>query len=1286
MPIMFLLMALNVNAQLSKNHWLPPIHTSRPNQVQDHYVYLSTPEATPFTVAITTGDGTPIAGSPFTISQGNPTTVLIGNAQPSALFLDINDVNIVNDKGLILTAPYNFYVTFKVRSKSQAELAVSKGENALGTTFRLGSVPQENVSTVRNFTAGIMATENNTVVTISDYDTDVVFSSGTGNVLLDTQTFTLNAGESVVLAGVASVALANKAGFIGALVTSTKPVAVTTGNALGGVSNNKHDFNIDQIVPFDFVGNEYILLKGNGSALTERPLVVAHIDNTEVYINGNALPTATLNAGEYLFVDSSNYQGINNKNMYISTSQNVYMYQLLAGAIGNQTSGLNIIPPLKCIGITAIDLMPSIDSIGTNFYSTDIFIATQTGAVVTLNNTAITALPEPVLGNPDWESYRLSGYTGDVKVESTLPMITGIFGASGAAGFSGYYSSFALEDPTNSSIDVCSSETIDLFSEILGQLPAGGVWTPALASGTDIFDGSIDTAGVYTYTISDTCSIKSVDVTVTIVPNPVSPTSTGDISVCEDGMPQTLDANNAIIPVTGQTITWYNASGAVVTAPILTSTTPSTVTYFATVTDNATGCESLNNTRVILSIVSSLPPPSSTGDITVCEDGTSQTLDANNAITPTANQTITWYNASGAVVTTPKLTSITPNTLTYFAKVTDNATGCESSNNTRVILSIVSSLPPPSSTGDITVCENGTSQTLDANNAITPTANQTITWYNASGAVVTTPILTSTTPQTVAYFATVTDNATGCESLNNTRVILTINAAPIEPTSTGDITVCENGASQTLYANNAITPTANQTVTWYDASGAVVTDPILTSTTPDTVTYFATVTDNATGCESLNNTPLILTINAAPIAPMNIGDITVCEDGTSQTLDANNAVMPNAGQTINWYDNTGAVIASPILTSTTDATITYFATVTDNATGCESITNTAVILNITPTPLAPISSGDINVCEDGTSQTLDANNAITPATGQIITWYDVSGAVVTTPILTSTTPDTVTYFATVTDTITGCESFINTPVILSINAIPIVYLGEDFVLCVDPLTGIGSQTVSVENQPANNETYTYTWTPKNPNLYTNGEESAIFNITTNGTYDVRVTNNTTGCFNFDSITVTQSSAPDSATAEIVSAIFSSNNTIEVSVKGGFGIYEYSIDNGFTWQSEPVFSNLDGGSYTILVSDIERCDIIETNSVFVITYPLFFTPNGDGINDTWSINAKTLPNATTYIFNRYGKLLKQLNSSQNEKWDGTYINNILPTSDYWFLFEYEDNGSTKQFKTHFTLKR
>ena len=87
---------------------------------------------------------------------------------------------------------------------------------------------------------------------------------------------------------------------------------------------------------------------------------------------------------------------------------------------------------------------------------------------------------------------------------------------------------------------------------------------------------------------------------------------------------------------------------------------------------------------------------------------------------------------------------------------------------------------------------------------------------------------------------------------------------------------------------------------------------------------------------------------------------------------------------------------------------------------------------------------------------------------------------------------------------------------------------------------------------------------------------------------------------------------------------------------------------------------------------------------VMGIPKFFTPNSDGINDTWNIQGITPSYASSiiYIFDRFGKLIKQI-SPLGAGWDGTYNGQLLPADDYWFTMQLSDN---RNIKGHFTLKR
>ena len=131
---------------------------------------------------------------------------------------------------------------------------------------------------------------------------------------------------------------------------------------------------------------------------------------------------------------------------------------------------------------------------------------------------------------------------------------------------------------------------------------------------------------------------------------------------------------------------------------------------------------------------------------------------------------------------------------------------------------------------------------------------------------------------------------------------------------------------------------------------------------------------------------------------------------------------------------------------------------------------------------------------------------------------------------------------------------------------------------------------------------------------------------------------------------------------------------------GLGNYEYSID-GIHYQDSNQFLALYSGEYTVHVRDKNGCGT-STEEVFLLMYPKFFTPNEDSFNDTWNIKFSDLEtNLTVKIFDRYGKLIKEL--IQNNDWNGTMNGHELPSDDYWFVATRTDG---KEYKGHFSLKR
>jgi gliding motility-associated-like protein len=153
---------------------------------------------------------------------------------------------------------------------------------------------------------------------------------------------------------------------------------------------------------------------------------------------------------------------------------------------------------------------------------------------------------------------------------------------------------------------------------------------------------------------------------------------------------------------------------------------------------------------------------------------------------------------------------------------------------------------------------------------------------------------------------------------------------------------------------------------------------------------------------------------------------------------------------------------------------------------------------------------------------------------------------------------------------------------------------------------------------------------------------------------------------------------------VIGGFSSTENTVEVLRDNlGVGDYEFALDNG-GFQGESYFTQVKPGMRKVNVRDKIGCGIA-TVTVGVVGYYKYFSPNNDGINDTWQVlGLKTTFNnlSDVYIYDRYGRFLVQL-SGADEVWDGTYQGEPLPADDYWFRLELEDG---RVYTSHFSLIR
>ena len=101
--------AITGYSQLDSIHYLPPMHSRTESQIGDHFLYLSTPETTPFTITLKDGAGN-ILATPL-ISNSSPFAYQI-NSTYSDVVIDPVFLNTVLTKGIIATAQKQFYMNF----------------------------------------------------------------------------------------------------------------------------------------------------------------------------------------------------------------------------------------------------------------------------------------------------------------------------------------------------------------------------------------------------------------------------------------------------------------------------------------------------------------------------------------------------------------------------------------------------------------------------------------------------------------------------------------------------------------------------------------------------------------------------------------------------------------------------------------------------------------------------------------------------------------------------------------------------------------------------------------------------------------------------------------------------------------------------------------------------------------------------------------------------------------------------------------------------------------------
>jgi gliding motility-associated-like protein len=253
---------------------------------------------------------------------------------------------------------------------------------------------------------------------------------------------------------------------------------------------------------------------------------------------------------------------------------------------------------------------------------------------------------------------------------------------------------------------------------------------------------------------------------------------------------------------------------------------------------------------------------------------------------------------------------------------------------------------------------------------------------------------------------------------------------------------------------------------------------------------------------------------------------------------------------------------------------------------------------------------------------------------------------------------------------------------LTVNPLPEFEVEQSDIFCFDGNT----ITLQVFNPTGN---YTFEWRDSTGNFLANGTQ---ITVSQSGLYTIQAFSDTcvSEVYEFN---VVQSAVAEIDLEDITITQFSDNNSISINNSNGnlgIGDYEFALDNpDGPYQSSNIFTNVIMGMHRLYIRDKNGCGTVSID-IYVMDFPKFFTPNGDGNNDTWGLkgwNGQTFKGDSYIdIYDRYGKLLKQI-TIESPAWDGTFRGTNLPTDDYWFNANLIDfDGNAINFNGHFTLKR
>ena len=1256
----------------------------------------------------------------FTLSANSATTK---DLTDQIQYIENTPENSVLNYGIKVTATATISAYYEEEGQvssgtfNNPEIFPLKGRYAQGVSF---VVPSQMVFDDKDKLAispkngfVIVATEDSTIVTVTLSNSDAIgHSQGVPFTIL------LNKGQSYA---VTSAGIFASEHLGGSIVQANKPICVTIFDDsvyLGG----HYDLAGDQIVPEAFTGSEFIMVRGNLNN-TDPPDAVSNADfyfiwgtkdNTVISING--VSVGTVNRGQY-------YQGnLFDPSMYITTSNPVYVLQFTGdGEEVTETS----LPAINCTGSQQVSFVrSSVDPFQLNILckASEINSFLLNGSAGIITGSYFNDVPGT---KGVWKEARINADNmpniDNIFVNGTASFVTntsGLFhlgflnGINGRGSRLGYFSSYGIGNLTPVVVNsICDNKNVQLQANLIANTTYR--WTGPNGFIDSIYDPVINNAqpinsGTYTVTANvQGCGIFTDSLKITVYPLAtvafISPKDTicaGDstkLTVSLKGKaPWTLAYSNGKV---ADTISGITAS------PFTFSVAPKTTSkYSLTYLIDATPC---NPGTVAVApsifdtvIVNPLPTVTISGGDSLC---TGKSKPLNLAFTAQSPWDLVYNNGKDTTTKDSIIKNTFPILVSPTTTTTYSVTSLIDGNGCKAVVPVsykVNVFDRPITAFSYTpeLCFRDTAFLKDAS----VDSNQLITnryWSFGDG--------TTDTAQNPAKLYSVANtysislytlNNAGCYSDTLTKPII-IDALPTAAFTYTASPFCET--KPVAFMDNSIANSGTlSSWNWNMGNGRII-DTTNGNTFNNTYSTYGNYTvqlmvQNSKGCKS---DPVSKTITINPMPQVGFVVPKICLHDAAANFKDTSSI--SQGQfTCSWsFDASTAtptvpIIDYPVPLSSTSKTPSikynyvgdYFVSdtvVSDK--GCTAVKTQVFVVNGAD-PVASFMVLQPNkLCSNDSVLIKNTSTVDFGSLTKLEIYWDYANA----PSLKETiiNPAGTTFghlypnFHSAAGTSTPytikvvaysggvCENAASQNISLlpspEVQFLPIEPVCNDSNFIT--FQGKASQLTGMQGSSAFSGTGVNVAGFFTPNAVSPGTYYALYTFTS-----------TQGCVDTAGQHIVVLPSPKLQMGENVYVLVGKSTEISPISATGDGVsYLWSpttflnstyADSTATINAPPN-TTIDSIPYILTVTATDGC----THQGGVVAYilnqpdiPNVFSPNGDGINDTWVIkNLQEYPNPLVQVFDRNGQIVYQQEGPYTP-WNGTYNGRPLPVATYYFI--------------------